>query len=122
MAYQISIKSAYQEPQDNDGYRMLVDRLWPRGVAKATAQLYQWDKNVAPSNALREELHHEGENFNLFKKDYLAELNSNPAASEFAANCIRLLKTSNVTLVYSSSDHIQNNAVVLKDWLSSKLD
>jgi uncharacterized protein YeaO (DUF488 family) len=103
----IAIKRAYDPPSSQDGTRILVDRLWPRGVAKAKAALDGWNKDVAPSTALRKWFDHRPERFAEFAKRYRAELKNNPTVAE-----LRALK-GKVTLVYGARDPAINHAVVL---------
>ncbi|RPF53283.1 DUF488 domain-containing protein [Aquisalibacillus elongatus] len=113
----IQIKRIYENVTDDDGKRVLVDRIWPRGVSKEKAQLDEWLKEVAPSTELRKEFNHDPERFSEFKKHYKQELNENPVQQE-AFN--KLLKWSNkelVTLLYASKDETYNHAQVLKKLL-----
>jgi uncharacterized protein YeaO (DUF488 family) len=103
----VAIKRAYEPPSPKDGTRILVDRLWPRGVAKAKAKLDGWNKSVAPSPALRKWFDHKPERFQEFARRYRAELKGNPALDE-----LRELK-GKVTLVYGARDPAINHAVVL---------
>ena len=80
--HEIRIKRIYDLPTDDDGYRVLVDRLWPRGTSKEKAQLDEWAKEIAPSNDLRQWFHHEPEKFELFSMQYQQELENNPLAIE----------------------------------------
>ena len=111
----IAIKRAYEKAEASDGYRVLVDRLWPRGVSKRRARLDAWAKDVAPSQALRVWFNHEPGRFAAFRKRYLAELKKNPAASALRSLC---RKRNAVTLVYGARDPKINQAVVLKTYLS----
>jgi uncharacterized protein YeaO (DUF488 family) len=103
----IAIKRAYEPPSAKDGTRILVDRLWPRGVSKAKAALDGWDKDVAPSPALRKWFDHKPERFQEFSRRYRAELKHNPAVAD-----LRALK-GKVTLIYGARDPAINHAVVL---------
>lgn len=113
----IRIKRAYKEAEDTDGYRVLVDRLWPRGVSKEKEHLDLWLKEIAPSNELRKWFNHEPDKFSQFKEKYLIELN----AGEANDACQRLIQIINkhpiVTLVYGAKDEVHNNAVVLQEML-----
>lgn len=117
----LKIKRMYEDASADDGYRILVDRLWARGVSKEEAKLDYWAKEIAPSKELRSEFHHEQETFEDFQKDYLAELNKNDLAKEFAALVKEKLKEGNVTLLYSAKNEALNNAVVLKNWLEKEV-
>ncbi len=103
----IAIKRAYDPPSPQDGTRILVDRLWPRGLSKAKAALDGWNKDVAPSTALRKWFDHRPERFAEFARRYRAELKNNPAVAE-----LRALK-GKVTLIYGARDPAINHAVVL---------
>jgi uncharacterized protein YeaO (DUF488 family) len=103
----VAIKRVYEPPADTDGTRILVDRLWPRGLSKAKAALDGWDKDVAPSPALRKWFDHRPERFAEFAARYRAELKDNPAVAELRA------RTGKVTLLYGARDPKINHAVVL---------
>src|SRR4051812_22773057 len=116
----IQVKRAYEKPSPKDGARVLVDRLWPRGIAKSEAQLDKWLRDLAPSDSLRKWFHDRDNagHFAEFRKRYLSEL-SQPAA---AAALTELYDLSGrhpmVTLIYGSKNEEQNNATVLRDLLS----
>jgi uncharacterized protein YeaO (DUF488 family) len=103
----LALKRAYEPPAKGDGSRILVDRLWPRGLSKKKAALDGWMKDVAPSPALRKWFDHKPERFQEFAKRYRAELKANPALEE-----LRDLK-GKVTLIYGARDPKINHAVVL---------
>lgn len=111
----VRIKRIYEDPDDAlDGYRILVDRIWPRGVSKERARLDLWLKEVAPTTELRTWFHHEEPKWPEFQKRYRAELAENPAVEELRA----LIATHDpVTLLYSAHDEAENQAVVLLDFL-----
>ena len=119
--FSLQIKRAYFPESPEDGYRILVDRLWPRGMSKVKMDLYEWDKQIAPDNEERKAFHDGQEDFETFKKDYLEELNQNPETAGFVNEVADLLQKGNVTLIYGSKDTEHNNAVVLKEWLEQKL-
>lgn len=111
---EVQIKRAYEEPNVDDGYRALVDRLWPRGVKKATLALDEWCKDVAPSIELRRWFNHEPARFDEFRKRYQMELDASDAALKLldrVEGCDRL------TLVYAAKDPAINHAVVLREYL-----
>lgn len=110
------IKRIYDAPKPSDGRRVLVDRLWPRGVSRADAHLDDWIKDVAPSPALRTWFGHEPERFAEFQRRYKAELKDNEAVRELRA----LGRRSKVTLLYAAHDPKVNHAVVLKSVLERK--
>lgn len=111
----IKIKRAYEPQEANDGYRVYIDRLWPRGLSHETFHYDKWDKTVAPSTQLREWFHAnpDGE-WSEFEKRYSAELEANP---EFATLRDELKQYPVVTLLYSSHDTVHNNAIVLREML-----
>ena len=113
----IKIKRVYETYSSEDGYRVLVDRLWPRGVSKQNAHIDEWLKAIAPSNELRTWFNHEVDKWPEFQKRYAAELNHNTATSQLA-DIIKDRK--HVTLVYSARDEQHNQAVVLQSWLKQK--
>jgi uncharacterized protein YeaO (DUF488 family) len=114
----IHIKRVYEETEKSDGVRILVDRLWPRGLSKEKAQIYFWAKNIAPSTELRKWYNHDPAKWEEFKDRYYTELNSNPEAfSEFTG----YLRKSVVTLLYSSKESRLNNAVALKEYIKKYL-
>lgn len=103
----VAVKRAYDPPAPTDGTRILVDRLWPRGLSKRKAALDSWNKDVAPSPALRKWFDHRPERFAEFSKRYRAELKGNPAVAELRAT------KGKVTLIYGARDPAINHAVVL---------
>lgn len=109
----VMLKRAYELPARIDGKRILVDRLWPRGLPKVKAKIDLWLKGVAPSTELRQWFGHDPEKWPEFKKRYHAELKNNPALSELQA----LLHQGNITLIYAARDQLHNEAVVLKQIL-----
>lgn len=109
----IKLKRAYEAPAQSDGMRILVDRLWPRGLSKARAAIDQWLKEVAPSNELRQWFGHDPEKWPEFRKRYRAELKDNPALAELRD----LSRKGTVTLVYAAKDELHNQAVVLRQVL-----
>jgi len=107
----LAIKRAYDAPARGDGSRILVDRLWPRGISKRKAALDGWIKEVAPSSSLRKWFGHKPERFREFSKRYRAELKDNPAVAK-----LRALK-GKVTLIYGARDPTVNHAAVLAKFL-----
>lgn len=108
------IKRAYEDPSDDDGMRVLVDRLWPRGLSKERAALDEWLKEIAPSTQLRTWSGHDPAKFNEFSRRYRVELDANPLVHELK----KLGKEhERVTLLYSAHDADANQAVVLLDYL-----
>ena len=114
----IQIKRIYEAPAKDDGYRMLVDRLWPRGVSKGEAQLQEWNKEIAPSAELRKWFDHKEERFDEFSKLYEAELLKKPVE----LNRIKSLADKEpLTLLFGAKDHKRNQAYVLCNVLN-KID
>lgn len=110
----VAVKRVYEEPADSDGCRILVDRLWPRGLSKERAKVDVWLKAVAPSDALRKWFHHEEGNWDEFRQRYLAELAANDEAVE---ELRAYLGKGAVTLLYGAKDEEHNQAVVLREFL-----
>lgn len=121
MLHVVKTKRVYLPAEADDGFRALVDRLWPRGLSKEKAALDLWNKEVAPSAALRMWFAHDPARFAKFRADYLAELAGSPAAATFAELCRERLKEGDVTLLFGAKDADRNQAVVLKEWLLSEL-
>ena len=111
----IRIKRAYASPGKEDGYRVLVDRLWPRGLAKATARIDVWLKGVAPSTALRKWFDHDPKKWITFQRKYTDELKSNEEELNQLRDIMKAHRT--VTLVYGAKDESHNQAIVLRDFL-----
>jgi len=114
----IRIKRAYAPATPDDGFRVLVDRLWPRGITKEQLKLGAWYKVVAPSHQLREWFHHEPDRWDEFKQRYFLELEGNPSGW---GPLMEVAQTRTVTLIYSAKDETRNNAAALQEYLSSKL-
>ena len=114
----LSLKRAYDPPLPQDGPRLLVDRLWPRGVSKDALKIEQWYRDVAPSAELRVWFGHDPAKWAEFKKRYFAELEKNAANWQPILEKARKGKT---TLIYSARDTAHNDAVALKEFLETKL-
>jgi uncharacterized protein YeaO (DUF488 family) len=110
----VRIKRAYDNPLPEDGYRVLVDRLWPRGISKGDAKLDEWLKTIAPTDELRRWIHSDPSRWGEFRRKYLSELKGHRQTLRPLAKRAR---NGQVTLVYSSSNEKHNNAVVLKQYL-----
>jgi uncharacterized protein YeaO (DUF488 family) len=110
----IKIKRIYEEYSGDDGYRILVDRLWPRGVSKEKAHIDLWLKDVAPSTELRKWFGHDPAKWADFKKKYIVELKVNPA---FITLKNVLKKEKNITLLYGARDTEHNEARVIQSYL-----
>lgn len=114
----IKLKRAYDKPSANDGYRILVDRIWPRGVSKEGAKIDEWTKEIAPSNKLRKWFGHDPDKWEEFKKRYFNELKDNEAMLEGICHKV---ENQDITLVYSAKDRDFNNAVALKEAIEKRL-
>jgi uncharacterized protein YeaO (DUF488 family) len=114
----IQTKRVYDKPAKTDGFRVLVDRLWPRGLTKEKAHVDLWMKEIAPSDELRKWFHHEDQNWNEFVKRYKTEL----AKKNDLLNELKTLseERKTITLLYGSKDETQNQAVVLAEVLKNK--
>jgi uncharacterized protein YeaO (DUF488 family) len=110
----ITIKRVYDPPSSGDGVRILVDRLWPRGLRKEAAALDHWAKDVAPSPSLRKWFDHRPERFAEFKRRYRDELKANPAVPD----TLREIGKRKATLLYAAKNPEINQAVVLADFLN----
>lgn len=112
----IKLKRVYEKADVSDGYRMLVDRLWPRGISKAAADLDEWSKDLAPSDQLRGWYSHDAGKWPDFKQRYFAELSGRE-------ELIRLIAekalTNTVTFVYAAKDEEHNNAAALKEYVET---
>jgi uncharacterized protein YeaO (DUF488 family) len=115
----IQVKRARDLAESTDGVRYLVDRLWPRGIAKAKLHLDGWLKDVAPSDELRRWFGHKPERWEEFKRRYSAELDANP---ESWRPMLVAAKKGGVTLLYAAHDVEHNNAVALMEYLAQKVD
>src|SRR5699024_4200660 len=104
-----------------EGYRILIDRLWPRGMSKVRAKLDLWAKQIAPSAELRKWFGHDPEKYTEFKKRYLEEIDLNPYTPEFLAEIMSALQKQDVLILYSAKDEEHNNAVVLMEYLNKKI-
>lgn len=118
----LALKRAYDKAEPQDGYRLLVDRLWPRGVSKEKAKLDDWSKALAPSDELRKWFH-DHDDFESFKKKFIEELENSDEAQEAIKNLKQTFKEEDrkkLTLVYASKNEQENNAVVLKTYLEDQ--
>ena len=114
----IQVKRAYDSPSRSDGTRILVDRLWPRGVTKAKARIDLWLKEIAPSTELRKRFHHEDADWKEFCRRYRSELRNHQDELELLRSKIRQRP---VTLVFGARNREQNHAVILKEILERGL-
>lgn len=113
----IQIKRIYEPASREDGFRVLVDRLWPRGVSKSDASIDLWMKEIAPTSNLRTWFAHDPAKWSEFQLFYLAELERNP---EPAAELLERSKASNLSLLYAAKDQEHNHAAVLRNYLRSR--
>jgi uncharacterized protein YeaO (DUF488 family) len=114
----VRLKRAYEAAGPTDGIRILVDRLWPRGVSKDEAAVDQWVKDVAPSTELRKWFGHDPGRWDEFRKRYVAELEQHP---DQLKGLRELVRKGPVTLVYSAHDEAHNDAVVLRDFILGRV-
>jgi uncharacterized protein YeaO (DUF488 family) len=113
----VTVKRVYEKPQRKDGSRVLVDRLWPRGLKKEAAELHAWLRDLAPSNELRKWFHARPAAWITFRKRYLKELARIEAAADLDALYHLADRRKNLTLLFASKNEDHNNAVVLRDLL-----
>ncbi len=112
----IKLKRVYEKPDKSDGFRVLVDRLWPRGFSKQRTKIDLWVKELAPSTELRKWFGHDPKKWDEFQKRYEKEIRSNP---DKLAELVKIIKDHKIiTLIFAASDEEMNNAVVLKKILS----
>jgi uncharacterized protein YeaO (DUF488 family) len=114
----IDLKRAYDAPAKSDGYRVLVDRIWPRGVTKDELQINAWLKDVAPSTALRKWFGHDPRKWDEFRRRYAKELEPHAVALE---QLVERARAGRITLVFGAKDAEHNNAVALKEHLERRL-
>lgn len=111
----VKLKRVYEPPGAGDGYRVLVDRLWPRGISKEKGRVDLWLKDVAPSDDLRKWFSHDPEKWEEFQRRYRAELKSKPEPLQTLKKLAKEKKV--LTLIYAASDPTHNNAVALTGML-----
>lgn len=111
----IAVQRVYDAPSPKDGLRILVDRLWPRGLSKENAQIDVWLKAIAPSNELRKWYQHDPEKWQEFKKRYFAELKELPEAVD---ELLGYVKKRNVAFLFASKESEHNNAVALREYVT----
>ena len=123
MTARIQIKRIYEAAAADDGFRVLIDRLWPRGISKERAALDDWWKDIAPSPELRTWFGHKEERFAEFAEKYRAELSTGTAAPTHMVTVNEHLTAGeNVTLLYGAKDPKINQALVLRDWMHAMMD
>ena len=114
----IKVERIYSNPEGNSTYRILVDRLWPRGLGKSKVKVDLWQKDIAPSNSLRKWFSHDERKWDEFKDRYFNELEKN---SELVNTIIDIAKKEPITLLYGSKEEKFNNAVALRQYLEQKI-
>ena len=114
----IKLKRAYEPASRGDGVRFLVERLWPRGISKATLEIDEWLKDAGPSTELRKWFSHDPEKWDEFRRRYRRELDARPEAWQ---PIVAMARRGTVTLIYSSHDTEHNNAVALQEYLQPKV-
>ena len=117
----VKLKRVYDDPQKNDGYRILVDRLWPRGVKKEDLPYDLWEKEITASNELRKWFDHEPEKFKQFKSAYIEELLENEETDTFVETVKEEIEDKDVTLLYAAKDEENNHAIILKEFLDEQI-
>ena len=117
--YKLRIRRIYEPYSVNDGYRILIDRLWPRGMSKEKAKEDEWAKQIAPSPEIRKWFNHEPAKMDQFRQQYRYELDHNEDAAKFVHHVCDQLTRSNVTLLYAARDETINHAVILQQWLEA---
>lgn len=117
---EIKLVRIYDHEQPN-GYRILVDRVWPRGMSKLKAALDEWDKEIGPSKELRQWFNHEDEKFPEFRKKYIIELDKNNFTPEFIKIVKSELNKQDVLFLFGAKNKEHNQAVVLKEYVQSEL-
>lgn len=115
---EIKIKRVYQASSDEDGQRILVDRLWPRGISKEKAGIVFWARELAPSTQLRQWYAHDPAKWEKFKSKYFQELDANPQELE---KLLEYVRRGTVTFLYSSTETRINNAAALKEYVEARL-
>jgi uncharacterized protein YeaO (DUF488 family) len=116
VVFTVRIKRAYDPPSQDDGTRILVDRLWPRGLRKDDARIVLWLREIAPSDDLRKWFNHDPEKWGLFRKRFFAELGKQPDAID---EINKIARKGTVTLVYGAREELFNNAVAVKEYLET---
>ncbi|WP_295911900.1 DUF488 domain-containing protein [uncultured Bartonella sp.] len=115
----ITIKRVYEPYSGDDGWRVLIDRLWPRGLSKEKAHIDDWQKELAPSNDLRHWFNHDVAKWKEFESRYISELNTQSDVVGFFLSSLK--KHAHVTLLYAAHDEEHNNAVVLLNYLENRI-
>jgi uncharacterized protein YeaO (DUF488 family) len=119
---EIFIKRIYDPFDENDGKRILIDRLWPRGISKEVAKISMWAKEIAPTSDLRKWFSHKPELFEEFKQRYLDELRTEKQKIQLVTELCYLANEKKITLLYGAKNPIYNHAVVVKEEIDRKLN
>jgi uncharacterized protein YeaO (DUF488 family) len=114
----LKLKRVYDAAAPTDGHRVLVDRLWPRGVSKASLKLDEWLKELAPSHELRKRFHHAPERWAEFERSYFEELDQH---QELLGPLLKKAQVGNVTLLFAAKDETHDNALALLHYLAKKV-
>lgn len=117
-AMAIYTKRIYENPANEDGYRVLVDQLWPRGLRKEDARIDRWVKEIAPTTELRKWYNHDPEKWTEFRRRYFEELDRRP---ETVSELVEIAKKRKITFLFSSKETKLNNATALKEYIENKL-
>ncbi|MCL4479831.1 MAG: DUF488 domain-containing protein [Deltaproteobacteria bacterium] len=120
--YTVRIKRIYDKPSETDGFRILVDRLWPRGMSKKDAKVGLWLKEIAPGDNLRKWFGHDPEKWYEFKRRYFKELDSLTEKQDLLNVIIEYSRKGAVTLLYAAKDEDHNNAVAIMEYLHTKYE
>lgn len=118
----IKVKRIYDDKAEDDGVRVLVDRVWPRGISKENANLDEWLKNIGPTKELREWFNHDADKFEDFKKKYIKELENNDEQNEELKTLEGMVKDArkDVIILFGAKDEKHNQAVVLQSYLKDQ--
>lgn len=118
----IKVKRIYDDKAEDDGVRVLVDRVWPRGISKENANLDEWLKNIGPTKELREWFNHDADKFEDFKKKYIKELENNDEQNEELKTLEGMIKDArkDVIILFGAKDEKHNQAVVLQSYLKDQ--
>ncbi|MGP1348559.1 MAG: DUF488 domain-containing protein [Stomatobaculum sp.] len=117
----IKVVRVYDLTDDTEGYRILVDRMWPRGLRKEALRLDVWAKDISPSKELRQWFGHVKERFDAFEDAYRTELSGNSKAESFVSVIRKKLKDRDVLLLYAARDFDCNHAIILREWLKERI-
>jgi uncharacterized protein YeaO (DUF488 family) len=116
VSIKLSTKRIYEPYSKDDGFRILIDRLWPRGISKEKAHIDLWFKEITPSTDLRKWYNHEEEKFEEFRNRYNTELDG---SKELIVEFLKGIKNKNITLLFAGKDSLINHAVVLKEYMNT---